>query len=283
MAHMGRHYERRTFLKLALTSAGVLLSGQASCLQAGPLPPGATESRFERTPSQTMQPVEQTTDGRAVVAIVRGDDPAATVRQAVSLAGGFGQVVHRGDTVLVKPNLTIPSASGLGNVTDSRVVQATIELCQEAGASRVQVGDGCGGDDTEAIMRQAGYGPVLEATGATFVDFNRDDIVTLYSDNPLGLPEYYIDRIAAEAPVLFSLAVLKVHNEAIVSLACKNLVGITARKVYGSPRQRLHDAGSQRVIADLVRLRTPDFAVIDGTVGLEGDSPMHGTPVPWAL
>ncbi len=125
----------------------------------------------------------------------------------------------------------------------------TIKLCHEAGASHVLVGDGSGGDDTEDVMRQASYVPVLEATGATFADFNRDDLVTLHLDKPPGLPEYWIAKTASEASVLVSLAVLKVHDEANVSLACKNLVGITARKVYGTPRQRLHETGIQRVIA----------------------------------
>ena len=277
----GRRYGRRVFLKLVLGAGAALLGGQVA-RQQGWLPAGMDANRDDglaRYTEASPSVARQLSATPPVVAIVRGDDPAATVRAAVALAGGLGQVVRPGATVLIKPNLTIPSASGQGNVTDSRVLQAAIELCRQAGATRILVGDGSGGGDSEQIMRQAGYESVLKATGATFVDFNADEVVTRRLVDPAALAEYSLAKTAAEAPVLISLPVLKVHNEAIVSLSCKNLLGIAARKVYGRPRQQLHNAGVPRVIADLVRLRTPDFAIVDGTVGLEGDSPMHGAPV----
>ena len=280
--HPRRQYSRRTLLKLAL-GVSLALVGGGTVIHRGWLPEDWLVLHGGEGPLPASGSREPPTDGRPVVAVVRGDDPATMVRGAVALAGGLDQAVPPGATVLVKPNLTIPSSSGLGNVTNSRVLQATIELCQEAGAGRILVGDGSGGGDSGQIMRQAGYEPVLKATGATFVDLNRDAVVTRRLAEPDALPEYFLDRTAVEVPVLISLAVLKVHNSAVVSLTCKNLMGITARQVYGQPRQALHDAGVQRVIADLVRLRTPDFAIIDGIVGLEGDSPMHGTPVPMNL
>lgn len=282
--HPGRRYGRRAFLKLVLGVGTALLGGQVA-RQQGWLPAGLSASRDDDMAryAEGPSPVPRAGAGPPVVAIVRGDDPAAMVRRAVALAGGLDRIMRPGTMVLIKPNLTIPSPSGQGNVSDSRVLQATIELCRQAGASRIVVGDGPGGGDAEQIMRQAGYESVLKATGATFLDLNGDEVVTRRLTDPAALAEYRLAKTAAEAPVLISLAVLKVHSEAIVSLCCKNLMGITARKVYGRPRHQLHSAGVQRVIADIVRLRTPDFAIIDGTVGLEGDSPMHGTPVPMNL
>ena len=268
-----RRYGRREFLKLVAGLGASILGIQMGCRWGG-LPSDPAEGSSNRTSTPEREPV---------VAISRGDDPAAMVRRAVELAGGLGRVVMPGTTVFVKPNLTIPSASGLGNVTDPRVIRAVIELCKEAGASRILVGDGSGGGETDQIMRQAGYEQVLSQTGATFVDLNRDEVVTRRVTDPIALPEYSVARTPVEAPVLISVAVLKVHNSAIVTLSAKNLMGITARQVYSSPRQKLHDAGVQKVTADVVRIRKPDFAIIDGIVGLEGDSPLHGTPVPMNL
>ncbi len=275
-----RRRSRRAFLGLALGAGVAILGGQIGCQPSGSAAdPDDDLARHEELPPGTAPD----TRPRPVVALVRGDDPAAMVRSAVALAGGLNRVVRRGATVLLKPNLTIPSAGGLGNVTDPRVVREVIELCRQAGAARILIGDGAGGGDTEQIMRKAGYEPVLKATGATFVDLNRDDVVIRRLADPAALAEYSLARVAAEAPVLISLPVLKVHNSALVSLSCKNLMGIAAPGVYGRPRLQLHNAGLSQVIADLVRLRTPDFAIVDGTVGLEGDSPMNGTPVPMNL
>lgn len=263
-------YSRRTLLKLLL-GLGAMLTGW-ELTKSGVLSPslagGDSLASFREAAS------------RPTVALVRGGDPAAMVRAAVTLAGGLEPIVRGKDNVLIKPNLTIPSASGSGNVTDSRVLRAVIELCREAGAKRVAVADGSGGGDSFDIMRQAGYEDVLKATGTQFVDLNRDEVVYRRLADFDGMPEYALAKSAAEAAVLISVAVLKTHVSANVTLTCKNLIGIAARQVYGRPRQRLHDAGVQRVTADLVRLKPPDFAIVDGVVGLEGESPMRGTPVP---
>jgi uncharacterized protein (DUF362 family) len=269
---------RRTFLKI-LAGLGISLVGVGAARQ--------TNLSIEQTTgggsplSQVAAPSSgtPTPDPALTVAIVRGDDPAAMVRSAVAMAGGLAQVVYPGATVFLKPNLTIPSPSGKGNVTDSRVLQAAIELCQEAGATKIIVGDGSGDGDSTANMRQAGYEAVLQATGATFVDLNKDEVVVLRPTSPVGLSQYSMDKTAVETPVFISLPVLKVHDLAVVSLSCKNLMGITAKQVYGSPRQQLHDADVQKVICDLVSLRKPDFAIVDGLVGLEGDAPMNGNSV----
>mgnify|MGYP005841860501 CR=1 FL=1 len=258
-----------------------LLGGQVAC--RGGNPAASTSTDRAGGLARRAEPLLRTESGsspRTMATIGRGDDPAAMVRRAVALAGGLDKAVQPSVAVMIKPNLTIPSSSGLGNVTDSRVLQATIQLCQEARAGRILVGDGSGGGESDQVMRQAGYEPVLKATGAAFVDLNRDDAVTRRLPDSDALAEYSLARTAVDVPVLISLAVLKVHNTAIASLSCKNLIGITARQAYGQPRHWLHEAGVQRVIADLVRLRTPDFAIVDGVVGLEGDSPMRGMPVP---
>ena len=290
---------RRRFLALA-AAGGAALVAATGCVElteagrrVGVLAPAPTPACFPEGSTGPTSPAVSSAGaliaaanqaiGHPTVAIVRGTDPAALVREAVALAGGLAGVVKPGVTVVLKPNLTIPSESGKGNVTDARVVAAMIELCQEAGATRIVVADGAGGGDTTAIMRKAGYEPILQATGATFVDLNADEMLTRRLPNADGLTEYRIAKTVAEAPVLISLPVLKVHRSATITLAAKNLIGVIALDPGSAPRQNVHNAGVQKVASDLVRVRAPDFALIDGIVGLEGDSPMYGTPVPMGL
>jgi hypothetical protein len=61
--------------------------------------------------------------GKALVGIGRGADHAAVTAQAIANAGGLERVVSKGDTVIIKPNLS----SSRGNLTypgntDYRVV-----------------------------------------------------------------------------------------------------------------------------------------------------------------
>ncbi len=77
-----------------------------------------------------------------------------------------------------------------------------------------------------------------------------------------------------------SLPKLKTHHWAGATLSCKNLFGLVPGSVYGFPKNPLHWAGIDNSIADLWDTVRPAFAIVDGVVGMEGDGPIMGSPVP---
>ena len=77
---------------------------------------------------------------------------------------------------------------------------------------------------------------------------------------------------------IVSLAKLKTHHWAGVTLSLKNLFGVMPGIVYGWPKNVLHQAGIQPCILDIAATLKPHFAIVDGIVGMEGDGPIMGTP-----
>src|SRR5262249_24078300 len=49
---------------------------------------------------------------------------------------------------------------------------------------------------------------------------------------------------------------------------------------YGWPKNELHWRGIENSIVDIALTRTPDLAIVDGIVGMEGDGPLNGTAKP---
>ena len=49
---------------------------------------------------------------------------------------------------------------------------------------------------------------------------------------------------------------------------------------YGWPKNVLHYAGINEAILDIVSALKPQFAIVDGIVGMEGDGPIMGSPKP---
>jgi uncharacterized protein (DUF362 family) len=47
---------------------------------------------------------------------------------------------------------------------------------------------------------------------------------------------------------------------------------------YGWPKNELHWRGIENSIVDIALTRTPELAVVDGIMGMEGDGPINGTP-----
>lgn len=119
----------------------------------------------------------------AVVAIARTNEKHRSpervpdvARGAIDLLGGMSRFVKAGDTVLLKPNLTVFYSAEEGCTTDPQVVGALIRLAKEAGASRVIVGESSGEFFSSIqCMEITGVAAVAEREGAEIVDLGSDE------------------------------------------------------------------------------------------------------------
>jgi len=202
----------------------------------------------------------------SVVAIVKSPttNPSeaeidALVRQAVELAGGFDDLIHEGDVVVVKPNIVQTIwTSGSGVVTHRQVTRTVVQMAYEAGASEVYIAegtadyrdnDGYGRYCTRKAFHDAGYDldwdMVDDATGAPLYDLNiagdtLDDpdpnYVTLVTlSNGIIRNQYWVPNILLNCDVLISVPILKNHYNAGVTLSLKNRVGCAPNDLYHYP------------------------------------------------
>ncbi|MFO0866185.1 MAG: DUF362 domain-containing protein, partial [Gemmataceae bacterium] len=119
----------------------------------------------------------------------------------------------------------------------------------------------------------------LRKHNTPFVDLNHDEPVKRPNLGQLtGLESLYLSKTIATADVVISLPKLKTHHWAGATLSLKNLFGTLPGICYGWPKNELHWRGIQNSIVDIALTRTPDLAIVDGIVGMEGDGPLNGTP-----
>jgi len=182
-------------------------------------------------------------------------------------------------TVLLKPNLVGLDPLGVTN-THPAVVAAARECFLRLGASQVFIGDGPAMDrDTEGILESVRLRDYTGPRTGTFVDLNVDDVehVTLKT-HASRLKELYLPKTALGVDFLVSMPKLKTHHWAGVTLSLKNMFGIVPGSCYGWPKNVLHWAGIDRAILDINAAARPDFAIVDGILGMEGNGPVQGTP-----
>ena len=80
--------------------------------------------------------------------------------------GGMQNIVKKGDAVLIKINTVVPSPPENGFTTDPRILEALIELVQEQGPAKIQIGERSAlGLDTLESMKVCGIQAVAERTG----------------------------------------------------------------------------------------------------------------------
>jgi uncharacterized protein (DUF362 family) len=185
----------------------------------------------------------------------------------------------KGKTVLLKPNLVGLDPFRVVN-THPAVIAATRECFLRLGASQVFIGDGPAMDrDTEAILESVGLREHTGPLARTFVDLNVDDVErVLLKTHASRLNELYLPKTALGVDFLVSMPKLKTHHWAGVTLSLKNMFGIVPGACYGWPKNVLHWAGIDRAILDINAAARPDFAIVDGIVGMEGNGPIQGTP-----
>ncbi len=240
----------------------------------------------------------------AQVAVAQGVNLDSMTRSALNTLGGISAVVKRGDTVFIKPNMvTLPWVSWnynpfqLGECTKPEIVIAVIDECLKAGASKVIVGDG-------SQVPQFEWGGATTLDGSSNLAVAAAQLSSRYSvpvqlacldvdspswvDIPVGtsLGKVAISSLVIDADKVISIPVAKTHKWAYLTLSLKNFIGITPLKRYGwtdrntgNTRVSLHAndpdpiSGFGRLFIDIAKAVKPDLAIIDMSIGIEGNGP----------
>jgi len=252
------------------------------------------------------------TNGPADVAITQATswpipdaEVETMVRKAVELAGGLGDVIAPGDTVVIKPNLVWGAAPDEAHTTDPRVTWTIVQMAQEAGAGEVIIAEGSAlyrdghnargatveafrlcGHDTDGDM-------VDDATGVALIDLNDSGgldqkdpnlVRSVTLQNGLIWSEYWLPNVILDADVVIGVPALKNHSHAGVTLGLKNQIGIAPSDIYHSPGSEMYKGALHhgpndlgRHIVDLNLARPLDFVVVDGLRGMT-DGPTGDTP-----
>jgi len=185
----------------------------------------------------------------------------------------------RGKTVLLKPNFVGPDPLGIMN-THPLVIAAVRESFLRLGSAQVLIGDGPAMDrDTQAILESVSLREYAGPLSRVFVDLNVDDVQRVpLPTRASRLKELYLPKTVLGADFLVSMPKLKTHHWAGVTLSLKNMFGIVPGSCYGWPKNVLHWAGIDRSILDINAAARPDFAIVDGIMGMEGNGPLQGDP-----
>jgi uncharacterized protein (DUF362 family) len=236
------------------------------------------------------------------VAAIRGDDLPTMTREALEALGAIGKIINGGETVFIKPNMvTLPWSSAgrnpfhLGECTKPEIVITVAEECLRAGAKEVIIGDG-------SQMPEFDWSRAVTLDGLTNLAAEAERLSEQYAgtvtlacleiDTPewievptgISLGKVRISSLVTEADRVISIPVAKTHILARLTLSMKNFIGIIPLVQYGwedSPdytRADLHEndytpEAVNRLTFDLANAVKPDLAIVDFSIGMEGNGP----------
>ncbi len=214
----------------------------------------------------------------ARVAHYRADIASVIGRGLAEL--GITENTVRGKKVLLKPNLVEPIRTIEHVNTHPAVVAGAVQAFLRLGASSVVVGEGAGHRrDSFTVLESSGIADVLAENRVPFVDLNCGPTLQLANNRGASaLTSLAVHAAVGEADLVVSLAKMKTHHWAGVTLSMKNLYGIMPGEIYGWPKNVLHWAGLNEVILDINQAVRPQISIVDGIVGMQGDGPILGEP-----
>lgn len=220
----------------------------------------------------------------SAVAIARDDDIAAAVDTALGALDL--EPIVRGRIVAVKPNETWATKDDTTAVTQPDTLAAVLRHLKRFEPAELIVSGGAGAAETEHVFAHAGLMEALEREGATFFDHNRppfEEVELPYAPERDGPQRsVFVNPNVLRYETLVSLAQIKVHETATVTLALKNIaMSYPAAGYYGRPRSSHHHHSAffddlHSFIASMAKRFPISLAILAGHPVMVGHGPIGG-------
>ena len=202
-----------------------------------------------------------------------GQTPGYSVRalagKVFEAAGGIQKFVSKQDVVVIKPNISWARPPDLAATTNPEVLEAVVELCQEAGAKKVRIADHTI-HDARRCFAITGAGMVAKKTGADLV-YPRSSLMRNMKLRGHRLDVWPVFMPLVEADKVINLPVAKVHSLSGLTLGMKNWIG-----AVGGRRSALHQ-DIHLTIVDLAQFFNPTITLIDATRIMVANGPSGGS------
>lgn len=220
------------------------------------------------------------TDSKPIVAVEKSEGHFDGTLKALKLVENtIAEGIEGKKRVLIKPNFVSTSVQLAATHADS--VKAVLEMLSRHYSGELTLGEGPSLGSLDDAITNFGYDSLIEQYDLKVVDLNKDRYVELEGlDSSLKPMKFKVSKTLLDSDYLISVARPKTHDTVIATLSIKNVV--VGSLVSVTEKERIHQ-GYKAINLNIARLGQrgmPDLAVVDGFVGMEGDGPVGGTPVP---
>jgi uncharacterized protein (DUF362 family) len=211
-----------------------------------------------------------TTSEKPVVAVepVKGD-VAAAVRNALQ-AADWKRFIPVGADVSLKVNLGwdlfIP-----GSITSPLVAECLIEAIRDHVGKIYMIETDQVLENIESAFELCGMADVCRRTGIQWVNMTDAPAVAVDTPGNKVLQRIMVPKIIRDTHMI-TVPVMKTHAKTVITGAIKNQWGCLP-KMRHEYHLVLDDA-----LADLNFVMRPKLALMDGTIGLQGNGPKSGSP-----
>jgi len=212
-----------------------------------------------------------------------GDDRVlSALRQSIDLIGGIQAYVRKGNRVLLKPNLLFGKSPEKAVTTHPSILRGMIQIVREA-EGVPSIGDSPSVGSLTWTAEKTGIKAVADEMKCPLVEFNRP--VLPPKGGGKTFKQLEVDQAVVEADVIINLPKFKTHSLTLLTLGVKNLFGCIPgpKKPLWHLRAGEDQKTFAKILLDVYEVIRPSLTLLDGIVGMEGNGPNSGRPIPIGL
>ena len=201
------------------------------------------------------------------------------IERGIQLLGGIDKFISQQDQVLLNPNLLSKHVPEDCVTTHPAVFKAVAKKISNFSSKKVLYGDSPSQGNPKKVAEKAGLIEVGEELDLSYVDFEEGQEIFIDNDNRSR--KYKIATPVLEADTVINLPKLKNHNLTRITGAVKNTFGCVPG--FNKPELHLKLPEADRFSKMLVELQkfiNPSLHIMDGVMGMEGEGPNSGDPIP---
>ena len=268
---------RRNALKmLGLSSAAMLAEGFSDISAAEPL-------------DIKPKPKPLITGGRSSVAFTTGADRRQMLFEVIKPFEKEIRAGLKGKQLIIKPNMVVTNVALCA--THVEALGSLLEYLKPIYKGQIIIAESSSLTNSAEGFKNYGYLDLGKNYNVMFVDLNTAGGKPFYVlDRNLHLDKIQItDSFANPDNYIISLSRLKTHNTVVMTAGVKNMcmAAPVNRPASGGNKPlnykwNMHSGGPRFIHYNLYLMAQsvrPDFTIIDGVEGMEGDGPIGGTPV----
>ncbi|MFX0117641.1 MAG: DUF362 domain-containing protein [Candidatus Hodarchaeota archaeon] len=268
---------RRNALKMLGLSSAAMLAGGFNDVSAA-------ESR-----DINPDPKLLIDSGRSSVAFTTGTDRQQMLFEVIK---PFEQEIRaglKGKQLIIKPNMVVTNVDLCA--TPLEALRSLLEYLQPIYEKQIIIAESSSLPNSAEGFQNYGYLDLKKNYNVKFVDLNATGSKPFYIlDKNLHLDKIQItDSFANPDNYIISISRLKTHNTVVMTAGVKNMcmAAPIIRSTSGGNKPlnykwNMHSGGPRFIHYNIYLMPQsvrPDFTIIDGVEGMEGNGPIGGTPV----
>ncbi|MEO0123033.1 MAG: DUF362 domain-containing protein [candidate division WOR-3 bacterium] len=204
---------------------------------------------------------------RPMIGVARGNK-GKLVKAAVDAIGGIEKFIKPEERVLIKPNISFSANAECGATTSVEIIKQVVELCLEAGASKIVIIDYPLANAEICIEKSRVREAIVDSNKVNLLMLNKErQFIEIEVPGGKELKTIKIARELQKVDKFINLPTAKSHSATGVSLGIKNLMGLIWDRSY------LHRVDLHRAIAELGLVFKPDLTIVDATRVLTSGGP----------